>query len=165
MHYLAVFIIMIGLGASYWFGYTPPLVALVYVLVSLLTFFIYGYDKSAAEKGTWRVSENRLHLLSLLSGWPGAIIGQKVFRHKTRKTNFQLMFWFTVLVNCGALISLHTAEGRPVLDSATYMLKRFTISHVSDDLSRHLLLKLLVSHQCGIDAFREYGLCRMDFDQ
>ena len=68
MHYLAVFIIMIGLGASYWFGYTPPLVALVYVLVSLLTFFIYGYDKSAAEKGTWRVSENRLHLLSLLSG-------------------------------------------------------------------------------------------------
>lgn len=74
-----------------------------YGLLSLVTFATYGADKSAAVKGTWRTSESTLHLLALVGGWPGALAGQKVFRHKTRKQPFRTIFWFTVIANCAAL--------------------------------------------------------------
>ncbi|WP_309227319.1 DUF1294 domain-containing protein [Zooshikella harenae] len=71
-----------------------------------MTFFIYKVDKSAAEKGRWRISENTLHLLSVLGGWPGAMLGQQVFNHKTKKTSFQVIFWLSVLLNIGTLTFL-----------------------------------------------------------
>ncbi len=42
---------------------------------------------------------DRLHLLELLGGWPGAFLAQQVFRHKTRKLSFQLVFWGIVLLH------------------------------------------------------------------
>ena len=37
------------------------------------------------------------------SGWPGALMAQQVFRHKTRKGSYQFVFWLAVLANLGAL--------------------------------------------------------------
>jgi uncharacterized membrane protein YsdA (DUF1294 family) len=70
-----------------------------YLVWSLVTFIVYGIDKSAAKRNRWRVSEPTLHLLSLLGGWPGALLGQKLFRHKTKKFGFRLIFWITLLAN------------------------------------------------------------------
>lgn len=70
-----------------------------YLVWSLVTFIVYGIDKSAARRNAWRVSEPSLHLLSLLGGWPGALLGQKVFHHKTKKLGFRLVFWITLLAN------------------------------------------------------------------
>jgi uncharacterized membrane protein YsdA (DUF1294 family) len=70
-----------------------------YGLLSLITFCLYGLDKSAARRGNLRVQESTLHFLSLFGGWPGAMIGQKVFRHKTKKRRFRAIFWLTVLLN------------------------------------------------------------------
>jgi hypothetical protein len=42
-------------------------------------------------------------LVSLLGGWPGALVAQKVFRHKTQKVAFQRVFWVAVVVNLGVL--------------------------------------------------------------
>jgi len=78
----------------------------VYALTSILGFGVYGFDKHRAEAGEWRIPENNLHLISLLGGWPGALIGQQVFRHKTQKTSFQSVFWVTVAVNCIALAAM-----------------------------------------------------------
>ena len=72
-------------------------------ILSIITFAAYGFDKLAARRGSGRISERALHLLSLCGGWPGALAGQLLFRHKTRKTSFQLCFWLTVLVN-GAMM-------------------------------------------------------------
>lgn len=80
---------------------------IILVLMSLLTFAIYGWDKRAAEQGTNRISEKSLHLMELLGGWPGAIFGQQFFRHKTQKTLFRLITYsITVLhvVGLGALV-------------------------------------------------------------
>ena len=44
----------------------------VYALMSLVLFFVYGLDKSAAKRGGSRTPEWVLHLLALLGGWPGA---------------------------------------------------------------------------------------------
>ncbi|MDR3686609.1 MAG: DUF1294 domain-containing protein [Coriobacteriia bacterium] len=83
----------------------PALLAvlLVYVAMSAALFAIYGMDKSAARKGLRRVPEASLHLMALLGGWPGALLGQGVFHHKTRKQSFQTIFWCTVVANCAGL--------------------------------------------------------------
>ena len=53
--------------------------------------------------------------LGLFGGWPGALLGQRVFRHKTKKAEFQFVFWVSVLVNCGAFVWLLTDEGADYL--------------------------------------------------
>lgn len=67
---------------------------------SLLTFFAYAIDKSAARQHRRRIPEKTLHMLGLLGGWPGALLAQQLLRHKSRKTRFQTVFWLTVAVNC-----------------------------------------------------------------
>jgi len=76
---------------------------LVYLAASSITFIAYAWDKSAAKNGRWRTQESTLHLLSLAGGWPGALVAQKVLRHKSRKQSFQFTFWVTVVINCGTL--------------------------------------------------------------
>ncbi|OCL08482.1 DUF1294-domain-containing protein [Glonium stellatum] len=63
---------------------------------SLVTFLLYGYDKAQAYNGRWRVSENTLHLHEFLGGWPGALIAQHYFEHKTTKAPFRRTFWCIV---------------------------------------------------------------------
>jgi uncharacterized membrane protein YsdA (DUF1294 family)/cold shock CspA family protein len=72
---------------------------LAYPVVSLLTFALYWDDKRSATRGAWRTSEAMLHFFELLGGWPGALIAQQMFRHKTRKVSFQVVFWAIVLVH------------------------------------------------------------------
>jgi uncharacterized membrane protein YsdA (DUF1294 family) len=84
-------------------GVLPPIVAIVYLVASLVAVVAYAIDKSAAQRGQWRTSESTLHLLALLGGWPGALIAQQVFHHKSRKMSFQFLFWTTVAVNCAVL--------------------------------------------------------------
>ncbi|NRA59606.1 MAG: DUF1294 domain-containing protein [Psychrobium sp.] len=73
---------------------------LYYGLLSLVTFIVYAIDKRAAINGKFRTQENTLHLLSLLGGWPGALIAQNKLRHKTKKQPFKSIFYGTVLSNC-----------------------------------------------------------------
>jgi uncharacterized membrane protein YsdA (DUF1294 family) len=54
-----------------------------------------------------------LHLLALLGGWPGALIAQNLLRHKSQKTGFLLIFGATVVINCGALVWLISANDWP----------------------------------------------------
>lgn len=84
---------------------TPTLLLIfVYSVASLATFAVYAFDKSAARSGRWRTRERTLHALALVGGWPGALLAQKVLRHKSRKPSFQIMFWLTTVLNCGALV-------------------------------------------------------------
>jgi uncharacterized membrane protein YsdA (DUF1294 family) len=84
----------------------PRIVAAVYLAASVAAAIAYGLDKSAAQRGAWRTRESTLHVLSLAGGWPGALVAQSVFRHKSRKPSFRVAFWATVALNCGALVWL-----------------------------------------------------------
>lgn len=68
-------------------------------LMSLVTFLMYWLDKDAARYREWRVPERTLQWLSVLGGWPGALLAQAVLRHKSRKLGFQVWFWMAVLIH------------------------------------------------------------------
>jgi uncharacterized membrane protein YsdA (DUF1294 family) len=82
----------------------PLAVAGIYVIMSLVTLFAYGIDKRAAVKSRRRVSEAALHGLELLGGWPGGWLGQRVFRHKTAKRSYRVVFWCIGLLHAGLLV-------------------------------------------------------------
>ena len=84
-------------------GRVPIVVAGAYLLASVAAFAVYAADKSAARRGAWRTPEGTLHGLALIGGWPGALVAQRVLRHKSSKAAFQVVFWLTVVANCIAL--------------------------------------------------------------
>jgi len=106
------------LGAATIAGKMHPLLLAFYAAISITAFIAYALDKSAARDGRWRIAENTLHLLALLGGWPGALLAQQSQRHKTSKPSFLIIFWATVLLNCGALGLLLTPAGSSALRTA-----------------------------------------------
>ena len=75
----------------------PWWIPALYVAMSLITFTAYALDKSAARRSAQRISEQALLSLGILGGWPGAILAQRQFRHKTRKLPFLIAFWAVVV--------------------------------------------------------------------
>jgi uncharacterized membrane protein YsdA (DUF1294 family) len=89
----------------------PIVVPGVYIILSLVAFALYKKDKAAAEWDEWRIPEKTLHFVSIIGGWPGALIAQNLLRHKCRKLSFRIVYWVTVVINCGVLAWLLTPDG------------------------------------------------------
>lgn len=77
-----------------------------YLLTSVICFTVYGFDKTAAIAGRWRVSEVSLITWGLFGGWPGAILAQQFFRHKNKKPLFRIAFFLSVMANLAVLSAL-----------------------------------------------------------
>lgn len=80
---------------------------IIYICVlgflSLITFFMYGIDKSKAKNGKNRIKESYLLGLSAFGGGLGALIGRIIFHHKTDKLYFSLAIYLSVLVEAIAI--------------------------------------------------------------
>lgn len=87
-------------------GAIPVAVAILYGVASLAALLAYGLDKTAARQQARRTPERTLHLLGLAGGWPGALVAQVLFRHKTAKQPFQAVFRATAILNCAGLAAL-----------------------------------------------------------
>jgi uncharacterized membrane protein YsdA (DUF1294 family) len=86
---------------------------LLTVVCSFVAFVMYGIDKRRAVKNQPRISERTLHVLSLLGGWPGAYLAARLFRHKTLKLMFRLVFWIIVTLHL-AIIAYGVWSGWPI---------------------------------------------------
>jgi uncharacterized membrane protein YsdA (DUF1294 family)/cold shock CspA family protein len=104
-------LVAVYVGASFYWK-VNHLWAAAYFMVSILTFFAYAFDKTAAVRGDWRTQETTLLGLGLLCGWPGALLAQKGLRHKSSKQSFRAAFWTTVLLNLLAFIALNSPQLR-----------------------------------------------------
>ena len=62
-----------------------------YAIMTVVTFALYGADKSKAKKGKWRIPEKTLLLFAACFGGLGAFLGMKIFRHKTKHTSFKIL--------------------------------------------------------------------------
>jgi uncharacterized membrane protein YsdA (DUF1294 family)/cold shock CspA family protein len=99
--FAALFLTLVA-GAAF-AGRLAFAVILLHLIASAIAFCAYALDKSSARNGGWRIPEGTLHLLGLMGGWPGALVAQRLLRHKSKKRSFQVVFWATVLLNCGAI--------------------------------------------------------------
>lgn len=59
------------------------------LLINLIAFALMGLDKGRARRGQWRVSEKALFLPAILGGSVGAVLGMRLFHHKTRHWYFR----------------------------------------------------------------------------
>ncbi|ELE9826217.1 DUF1294 domain-containing protein, partial [Salmonella enterica] len=57
---------------------------------------------------TWRrVPESTLLVFGVVGGWPGAIVGQQLFRHKTQKQPFKTYFIVSVIVSTVVTVAIY----------------------------------------------------------
>ncbi|MFA0155138.1 DUF1294 domain-containing protein [Vibrio sp. 10N.261.46.A3] len=85
-----------------------------YLVIGVVTFFVYAKDKRAATNGNWRVPEKTLHIFSVAGGWLGALIAQDKLRHKTQKQPFRSIYWLTVAMNVAAFVWTLTPSGQAI---------------------------------------------------
>ena len=63
---------------------------IIYAVLNVFSFALYGLDKFKAREEKWRISEQSLLIVSLF-GPIGALLGMRHFRHKTRKPMFKFL--------------------------------------------------------------------------
>lgn len=63
-----------------------------FAVLNLATFIAFAFDKWRATRPGRRVPEFHLVLLGALGGWPGGILGMRLFRHKTVKWSFKIKY-------------------------------------------------------------------------
>ncbi|QKN80754.1 DUF1294 domain-containing protein [Scandinavium goeteborgense] len=87
--------------------FLPHPVMMWFLLANVLTLVVYGGDKMAARNAWRRVPESTLLTFGFVGGWPGAILGQQLFRHKTQKQPFKTWFVISVILNVAVLVALY----------------------------------------------------------
>ncbi len=60
----------------------------ILLVINLIAFIMYGVDKAKAKRGAWRIPEATLLGIAFFGGSIGALLGMKVFRHKTKHPQF-----------------------------------------------------------------------------
>ena len=91
------------LATGYARGSVPLWVIVTLAGLCAVGFLLHGWDKRRARTGGRRVPEASLHLVELLGGWPGALLGTRLFRHKTAKFSYRAAFWLCAAANLAAV--------------------------------------------------------------
>ena len=73
--------------------------ALLYylIVINIVTFLVYGIDKWKAKQGSWRISEATLLILAVIGGSIGALLGMRVWHHKTMHKLVQIALIYLIL--------------------------------------------------------------------
>ena len=82
--------------------------ALLYylIVINVVTFLVYGIDKVKAKRGYWRISEVTLLMLAVIGGSIGALLGMKVWHHKTMHKKFKYGLPLILLAQIALLVYL-----------------------------------------------------------
>jgi uncharacterized membrane protein YsdA (DUF1294 family) len=74
-------------------------VMLVWIGINVIAFLAFGWDKRQAERNGSRIAERTLIGIAIFGGALGALTGQQVFRHKTKKQPFRTLLWLAAVIN------------------------------------------------------------------
>ena len=61
---------------------------IVYLMLNVIAFSLFGLDKQRAKRGLWRIRESAPLAVIWLMGGVGTWLGMRLFRHKTQKRRF-----------------------------------------------------------------------------
>ena len=78
--------------------------SVLWLAVNVISFALFGADKRRARKERWRIPEKTLFAFALLGGCTGAILGMKVFHHKTRHKRFTIGLPLIFLLQTALLV-------------------------------------------------------------
>jgi uncharacterized membrane protein YsdA (DUF1294 family) len=67
-------------------------------VINSLCFLTFGYDKWQAKNNKRRISEFNLLLLAGIGGTIGGVLSMNLFRHKTNKFSFILVFYSILIL-------------------------------------------------------------------
>ena len=76
------------------------------VFWNVLAFILYGVDKQKAKWNQWRIPEKVLLGVAFASGAFGALLGMRVFHHKTKHAKFVIgvpvacVLWIVIVLYC-----------------------------------------------------------------
>ena len=79
-------------------------ICVVLLVMNLLSFAMMGIDKMKARRGSWRIPEKTLFLVTALFGGLGGTLGMKVFRHKTKHWYFKWGFPALLVLQAALLL-------------------------------------------------------------
>ena len=78
------------------------------VIINIATVIIYGWDKLCAIKRWWRVPEITLLVFAAIGGSIGALLGMRIFHHKTLHLKFKYGVPVILMLQLAGLVWLHT---------------------------------------------------------
>ena len=78
------------------------------VIINIATAIIYGWDKLCAIKRWWRVPEITLLVFAAIGGSIGALLGMRIFHHKTLHLKFKYGVPVILMLQLAGLVWLHT---------------------------------------------------------
>lgn len=81
-----------------------------FIVINLVTFFFFAFDKYKASGDFRRTPEKVLWLLSLAGGSIGALAAMKLFRHKTKKHSFQAVLLVIILLQVAIVFFFLTSN-------------------------------------------------------
>ena len=90
--------LILGRTNVFMFNHTTLFIIII-TTWNIFSFALYGTDKHKARKMKWRISEKTLILCAFLMGSVGALLGMKIFRHKTKHLKFKLLLPLALIVN------------------------------------------------------------------
>ena len=82
------------------------ILAIYLVTINVVTFLMFGVDKWKARRSRWRIRETSLLGLAVLGGSIGALIGMKVWHHKTMHKKFKYGLPLILLVQIALIYFL-----------------------------------------------------------
>lgn len=77
----------------------------VLLAINVIAFLAFGWDKRQSERHGGRIAERTLLVLALFGGALGALLGQQLFRHKTKKQPFRTLLWLAAVINLLAAVA------------------------------------------------------------
>ena len=84
--------------------FTTQNMIIYFIVINIIGFFIMWLDKRKAIKGSWRIPEKTLFIITALGGGIGTIAGMYTFRHKTQKIQFVIGFPFITILEIVTIV-------------------------------------------------------------
>ena len=82
------------------------ILVIIFGILSVITFFMYGIDKFKAQRGKWRISEKALLVSSFIGGAVGGFLAMQLFRHKTKHWYFNVVNILGLMWQIGLIVWL-----------------------------------------------------------
>lgn len=94
--------LLISIAAWRYLNASPLVAGLL--AINLATFPLWAWDKFQARRGGWRVPEATLHLVAALGAAGSSLAAMRLFRHKTSKRSFTVLYSVLLVAQVFALL-------------------------------------------------------------